>query len=120
VTQDQPAALPVKAASPKTLKAMNSPAITSATKPVEPELAELLKSLKPGQRIRVTQRVRVGHRVWPAVVEGVFRDLDFLATGLATDRVREDDIVVPVVHFIKANGELSSITIDEHTRVEKI
>jgi hypothetical protein len=41
-----------------------------------------------------------------------------LATGLSTDRVPEDDIIVPTVHFTKDNGELSSITLDEHTRIE--
>jgi hypothetical protein len=41
-----------------------------------------------------------------------------LATGLSTDRVPEDDIIVPTVHFTKDNGELSSITLDEHSRIE--
>jgi hypothetical protein len=94
--------------------------VTSATEKVRPELAEFLPTLKPGERIRVRQRVRVGSRVWPAVVEGVFRDLDYLATGLATERVAEDDIVVPVVHFTKDNGELTSITIDENSIVERV
>jgi hypothetical protein len=94
--------------------------ITSATQKVDPQVASLLAALTPGQRIRITQRVRVGARIWPATVEGDFRGVDYLATGLATQRVREDDIVVPVVHFTKANGELTSITIDEHTKLEKI
>ena len=73
--------------------------ITSATQKVDPQVASLLAALTPGQRIRITQRVRVGARIWPAKVEGDFRGVDYLATGLATQRVREDDIVVPVVHF---------------------
>lgn len=92
--------------------------IPTATGKVDPKLAAFLSGLKPGQRIRITQRVRVGAKIWPAKVEGTFRDVDYLATGLATERVREDDIVVPVVHFTKPNGELSSISIDEHTRIE--
>ena len=99
---------------------MSQPAttMTSATRKVDPQLAAFLTALTPGQRIRVTQRVRVGARVWPATVTGVFRGLDYLATGLATERVPEDDIVVPVVHFTKDNGELSSISLDENTKVE--
>jgi hypothetical protein len=27
---------------------------------------------------------------------------------------------VPAVHFTKDNGELSSITLDEHTRIETV
>ena len=95
--------------------------LPSSTRPVRPELANLLRSLKPGQRIRITQTVRVGSSAhWPAVVEGVFRSLKFLATGLATDRVPEDDIVVVSVHFTKDNGELSSVTLDEHSQVQAL
>ncbi len=93
--------------------------LPSATRPVRPELAALLRQLKTGQRIRIVQKMRVGSSAkWDAPVEGVFRHVNFLATGISTDRVPEDDIVVVTVHFTKDNGELSSITIDEHTRIE--
>jgi hypothetical protein len=93
--------------------------LLSATRSPRPELAALLQGLKPGQRIRITQTVRMNSRSqWPAVVEGSFRNVNFLATGLATDRVPEDDIVVIAVHFTKDNGELSSVTLDESTRIE--
>jgi hypothetical protein len=100
---------------------VNPPALTisSATRKVDPALAEVLTALKAGDRIRITQTVRVGARTWPAATGGAFRHIDYLATGLSTERVPEDDIVVPVVHFTKDNGELSSIAIDGHTRVEK-
>ena len=92
--------------------------LPSATWAVPPEMTALLRGLKPGQRIKITQRVRVGLKSWPAVVTGTFRGLNYLATGLATDRVPEDDIVVVTVHFTKDNGELSSVTLDERTRIE--
>ncbi len=83
-----------------------------------PELVALLPTLRLGQRIRVTQTVRVGMKTWPASVVGTFRHVDSLATGLATDRVSADSILVAILHFTKDNGELSSVAIDEHTRVE--
>jgi hypothetical protein len=95
-----------------------SPTITSATRPVNPALAAVLRRLRPGQRIRLTQTVRVGQEQWAATVTGAFREVRYLATGLATDRVPEDDIVVPTVHFTKDNGELSSIALDEQSQVE--
>ena len=49
---------------------------------------------------------------------GVFRHVDSLATGLATDRLAVDDIIVPIVHFTKDNQEMSSIAVDEHTKIE--
>jgi hypothetical protein len=94
--------------------------LPSATWAVPPPMTALLKGLRPGQRIRVTQTVRVGRQSWPAVATGAFRGLNYLATGLATDRVPEDDIVVIVVHFTKDNGELSSVTLDENSKVELV
>ena len=64
--------------------------------------------------------MRVGARVWQAVVTGTFRGLNYLATGLATHRVREDDVVVATVHFTKDNGELSSVALDEHSKIEVV
>jgi hypothetical protein len=96
-----------------------SSSLPSATRSVRPELADLLKGLQPGQRIRITQTVAINtRRRWNTTVEGVFRGVNFLATGIATDRVPEDDIVVVTVHFTKDNGELSSITLDGNSRVE--
>jgi hypothetical protein len=92
--------------------------ITSTTRKLSPQQVDVLKSLQPGQRIRVVQTIRVGARKWQAVVEGVFREINYLATGVTTDRVPEDDIVVPVVHFTKDGGELTSISMDENTVVE--
>ena len=90
----------------------------STTPPIA-ELQAVLDRLKPGQKIRITQTVRVGMKTWTTSVTGTFRHLDSLATGLATQRVPEDDIVIPIVHFIKdPHGELSSVAIDEHTQIE--
>jgi hypothetical protein len=92
-----------------------------AGRSVRPELQSVLNALRPGTRIRITQLLRVGLETWPAVVTGIFRHYDSLATGLATKRVPEDDIIIPIVHFIKdPHAELSSVAVDEHTRIEVI
>jgi hypothetical protein len=70
--------------------------------------------------IRVTQTVRVGSRKWETTTDGTFREIAYLETGITTERVKEDDLVVPVVRFLKPNGELSSISIDENTKVAKL
>ncbi len=97
---------------------MNS--IKMPTRTLDPEQAELLKSLKAGNRIQIVQTIRVGSRKWEAKIVGVFRDINYLATGLSTERIPADDIIVPVVHFTKDNGELSSITIDENSSIKRI
>jgi len=91
--------------------------ITSTTRRLTPAQIEILRSLSPGERVRIVQTVRVGSRRWQAVAEGTFRELNYLATGVTTDRIPEDDVVVPVLHFRKDSGELSSISVDENTDV---
>jgi hypothetical protein len=94
--------------------------IVLPTRRFDPAQVDLLRSLKPGDRIRVAQAVRVGARKWDATTDGVFRGIAYLETGVTTERVKEDDLVVPVVRFTKPNGELSSISIDENTRITKL
>ncbi len=92
--------------------------LVSTTRPLKPELVETLKKVQPGQKIRITQTVRVGNKSWPAQVTGTFRSVNCLVTGLATERKKEDDIIVPTVHFTKDNGELSSVALDENSQLE--
>jgi hypothetical protein len=94
--------------------------IVLPTRRLDPAQVDLLRSLKTGDKIRVVQTVRVGARKWTAETDGVFRGIAYLETGVTTERVREDDLVVPVVRFTKPNGELSSISVDENTRVQKL
>ena len=96
---------------------MTGPELQLPTRQLKPEVVAAVKSLKAGDRVTVTQTIRVGARQWQTTVSGTFRLANYLATGLATERVREDDIVVPVLHFTKDNGELTSVTLDEHSVV---
>jgi len=94
------------------------PKIVLPTRQISPELVQLLQSLKPEQKIQITQSVRVGARKWTTTTTGTFRSINYLATGVTTERVPEDDIVMPMVHFTKENGELSSIALDENTAIK--
>ena len=93
--------------------------IVLPTRRLDPAQVELLRALQPGDRIKVTQTVRVGAKKWLAEATGEFRGVAYLATGVTTERVKDDDLVVPVVRFTKPNGELTSVSIDENTRVER-
>ena len=95
--------------------------IPSSTRDLGEEISKVLQTLKAGDRIRITQSIRVGSSAtWNAPVEGTFRHYNHLATGIATERVPEDDILVVCVHFTKDNGELSSFTVDDYSKIEKI
>jgi hypothetical protein len=97
---------------------MTTPALPFTTGTIKPELAEVLLRLKEGQRLRITQTVRVGAKKWTTTVTGTFRRLDSLVTGISTDRLPKDDIIVATVHFLKDNQELSSVALDENSRIE--
>lgn len=90
------------------------------TRTLDPALVEVLKGLKLGDRLKIVHTVRVGAKVWTHDAVGTFRGVNYLATGVTTDRVPEDDIVVPTVHFTKDNGELTSVALDENTKVERV
>jgi hypothetical protein len=94
------------------------PSAIHSSRPIRPDVAAVLDKLKPGDRIKFKSIIRVGLKSWPLEVVGTFRHVDSLATGLATDRIPEDDIIVPIVHFTKDNKEMSTIALDEHTRIE--
>lgn len=93
--------------------------IVLPTRRMDPAQVDLLRALKPGDTIKVTQTVRVGGRTWTAVATGAFRGIAYLETGVTTERVKEDDLVVPVLRFTKPNSELSSVSLDENTKVER-
>jgi hypothetical protein len=99
---------------------MSTPTITSATRKISEEQVKILKQLQPGQRIQIVQTVRVGKRKWTTTVSGIYRSLNYLATGVTTERVPEDDMIVPILHFTKDNGELSSIAIDENSQISVV
>ncbi len=100
---------------------MTTPAtITSSTRRITPEQIATLRSLQPGQKVKLIQTVRVGSRQWTAEVVGTFREINYLATGVTTDRIPEDDVIVPMLHFTKENGELSSIAVDENSVISVI
>ena len=87
---------------------------------LDPALVTLVKSLNVGERIKITQTLKVGTKTWPAETVGTYRGISYLSTGITTDRVVADDIVVPLVQFTKDNGELASISLDERTKIERV
>jgi hypothetical protein len=98
---------------------VNPEKIVLPSRRLDPAVLATLKDLKTGDRITITQTVRVGARTWPATASGAYRGVAYLSTGVTTERVKEDDLVVPTVHFTKDNGELASIALDENTKLAK-
>lgn len=74
--------------------------------------------LKPGDRVRVTQRVRVGKRQWRSTVEGTVEKTSRQLTGLHTDRARDDRVYVDALRLKRDDGEITTLTLDEFTDLE--
>jgi len=84
-------------------------------------LAGLLESLKHGDKIFIRKILRINSlNSWIHQVQCEFSHVNHLSTGLATDRVPQDDVVLVCVHFRKPNGELGSVILDDYTHIEKI
>ena len=56
--------------------------LLSSTRPVRSERSTLLRKLKPGERIRITQTVRVGSKRWQTTVTGFL-----ILIAVVTDRL---------------------------------
>ena len=78
----------------------------------------MLRALKPGDKVKITQTVRVGAKKWTAeATEARSAASRTSETGITTDR-REGKTILVVPSSSdspKPNGELTSISIDEHT-----
>jgi hypothetical protein len=86
-----------------------------------PGISKILGELKPGDQIRISRSVRINSsHSWAQTIEGAFVQANHLRTGLATDRVAADDIVLACVHIKKPNNEMASITIDDSTTIQKL
>ena len=73
----------------------------------------IINSLQSGNKIQLKFVVRINsNHSWISTTEGTYIATNHLRTGLSTDRVVMDDIVVTTVHLVKTNGERTSIILD--------
>ncbi len=82
--------------------------------------ARQLDGIVPGQRVRIRRLVRIGSDCWRFEVSGVVRAIESTPTGIHTDRRPQDDFWIETVTIEKPDGELSRVTIDEHTELELV
>lgn len=78
------------------------------------------QSLRPGQQIRVTQKVRVGLRTWDTTASGIVREVWAQDMGIHTERAPDDLVWVRAILFQKPDGELTTVTLDENTHIEVV
>ena len=75
---------------------------------------------KPGTRLRVTQKVRVGHRRWSSLVEGVVESDGYRPVGGIEMGGKASYCLQPTVLLRRDDGELTSVTLDEDSDVQTL
>lgn len=81
----------------------------------------VFSQLKPGDRVKVTQTVRVGFRQWTTTVSGTVLETRRCETGLHTDRADDDHVFVDTILLNRDGaGDRTTVTIDENTQIEVV
>ena len=78
------------------------------------------EDLQPGQRVRITQRVKVGLKIWQTEVTGVVERTERRRNGLHVKRNFDDRAYADLILLKKDGGvaEETTVALDEFTHVE--
>ena len=79
------------------------------------------ESLRPGDHVTITQRVKVGQKIWTTAVAGTVERTERRREGLAVKRSFDDKQFADVIVLKKDGpaGEETTVTLDEYTHVER-
>jgi hypothetical protein len=79
------------------------------------------ESLRPGDHVRITQRIKVGLKVWTTSVTGSVERIERRREGLAVKRNFDDKAFADLV-VLKKDGtvaEETTVALDEYTQIER-
>ena len=82
-------------------------------------VGELFDELKPGDRIEVGHTVTVGQKSWPTKTVGCVVRTERRRHGLHFDRSHDDKVFSDVILLELADGELTTVTMDEFTELRR-
>jgi len=78
------------------------------------------ESLRPGDRVKITQRIKVGLTIWTTTVTGTVERTERRREGLDVKRNFDDKAFADLIILKKDGpaGEETTIAMDEFTRIE--
>ena len=79
------------------------------------------ETLHPGDHIRVTQRIKVGLKIWTTSVTGSVERIERRREGLAVKRNFDDKAFADLI-VLKKDGpvaEETTVALDEYTQIER-
>lgn len=79
------------------------------------------EDLKTGDRVKITQRIKVGLKIWTTTVSGTVEKIARRREGLIVKRNFDDKAFADVILLKKDGpaGDETTITMDEWTQVER-
>jgi len=80
------------------------------------------EDLKPGDRVHITQRIKVGLKIWNTEITGTILRTERRRNGLHVKRNWDDKAYADVIVLQTDTAgiiEESAVTMDEFTRVER-
>ncbi|MBI3864191.1 MAG: hypothetical protein HY290_20090 [Planctomycetia bacterium] len=80
------------------------------------------EELRAGDHVKVTQRVKVGLKVWTTAVTGTVERTERRREGLAVKRNFDDKAFADLIVLKKDGpaGEETTLALDEFTRIERV
>lgn len=77
------------------------------------------EQLEPGDRVKVTQRVKVGMKAWSTTVTGTVERTERRRNGLHVARSADDKAFTDMILLRKDGGDQTTVAMDEFTHVER-
>ncbi len=79
------------------------------------------ETLKPGDHVKITQRIKVGLKIWTTTVTGTVERTERRREGLAVQRSFDDQAFADLIILKKDGpvGEETTVAMDEYTHVER-
>lgn len=77
------------------------------------------EKLQPGDRVRITQRVKVGMKTWSTHVTGTVERAERRRNGLHVKRNSDDKVYSDLLVLRKDGGDETTVVLDEFTHIER-
>lgn len=87
---------------------------------VEAESRKLFSELLPGDRVEVVHTVKVGNNQWPSTTLGTVVRKERRRHGLHFRRNMDDKVFSDLLVLQDADGALTTVTMDEFTRLRRL
>ena len=79
------------------------------------------ETLRRGDHVKITQRIKVGLKIWTTTVTGTVERTERRREGLAVKRNFDDKAFADLIVWKKdgAAGEETTVAMDEYTQIER-